>query len=139
VVSYDELLAAFWASHSPRRAPYSRQYMAAAFPTDADQLAQAIASRDRLGFEAATPIIAHAHARFYLAEDYHQKYHLRQHAELMREFAGYSPRQLVDSTVAARLNGYVGGRGTLARLRDELPGFGLSGGATAYLLRTVQR
>ena len=31
------------------------------------------------------------------------------------ELADYSPQQLVDSTVAARLNGYVGGKGSLAQ------------------------
>jgi peptide-methionine (S)-S-oxide reductase len=103
--------------------------MAAVFPGDADQLARAIASRDRLGADIATPVIANA--RFYLAEDYHQKYHLRRHVDLLREFAAYSPKQFVDSTVAARLNGYVGGRGKLSR--EDIASLGLSPAATARI------
>jgi len=134
IVSYDELLATFWASHAPNRASRSRQYMAAVFCEDEQQLERANASRARLGTTVETPVIAGA--RFYLAEDYHQKYYLRHHA-LMRELASYSPRQLVDSTVAARLNGYVAGRGTLARLREELADFGLSRTASEQLERLV--
>ena len=78
-------------------------------------------------------------ARFFLAEDYHQKYHLRHDQLLMRELASYTPRQLVDSTVAARLNGYVAGRGSLARLHEDLPALGLSPAATAHLERVVAR
>jgi hypothetical protein len=87
----------FWASHRPDREPYSTQYMAAAFP-NAAQLELAIATRDKL--RARTPVIENA--PFYLAEDYHQKYYLRHDRTLMRELEGYSPAQLVDSTVTAR-------------------------------------
>ena len=76
--------------------------MAAAFPSAA-QLDRANASRPA---HAETPVIANA--RFWLAEDYHQKYYLRHHV-LMAEFRDYSPAQFVDSTVAARLNAYAAG------------------------------
>ncbi len=76
-------------------------------------------------------------ARFYLAEDYHQKYYLRHDSLLFREFASYSPQQLVDSTVAARLNGYVAGRGAPERLREEIETFGLSPAANGHLERLV--
>jgi peptide-methionine (S)-S-oxide reductase len=76
-------------------------------------------------------------ARFYLAEDYHQKYYLRHDKLLMSELAAYSPRELVDSTVAARLNGYVTGRGSAAQLREELASFGLSPRANAHLEKLV--
>jgi len=103
--------------------------MEAVFCADATQEAAARA----LGVRA--PIITGA--RFYLAEDYHQKYYLQHDRVLMRELAGYSPRQLVDSTVAARLNGYVAGGGTPARLRDELASFGLTERATKHLEQVV--
>jgi peptide-methionine (S)-S-oxide reductase len=105
--------------------------MEAVFCADAAQEAQARAC----GITA--PIITGA--RFWLAEDYHQKYYLRHDSLLMRELAGYTPRQLVDSTVAARLNGYVAGRGTLARLREELASFALSAAANAHLEQLVAR
>ena len=76
-------------------------------------------------------------APFYLAEDYHQKYYLRHDSTLMRELAGYTPAQFVESTVAARLNGYVAGSGTPNQLREDLPGLGLSAAAVAHLETVV--
>jgi hypothetical protein len=37
----------------------------------------------------------------------------------------------------SRLNGYLAGRGTLARLHDELPQLGLSAAAATHLERLV--
>jgi peptide-methionine (S)-S-oxide reductase len=74
-------------------------------------------------------------ARFYLAEDYHPKYYLRQDRMLIADLADYTPREFVESTVAARLDGYVAGRGILAQLHDELPRLGLSAVAATYLER----
>ena len=68
---------------------------------------------------------------FYRAEDYHQKYYLRHDSTLMREFASYTPRQFVDSTVAARLNGARYGR-------IDIEPLGLSQSAVEYLVK-VQR
>lgn len=127
-LSYEELLQQIWANW--RGGPsYSRQYMAAVFCAGAEQEATA----RRLGISA--PIVSGA--RFYLAEDYHQKYYLRHDRTLIAELADYTPRELVESTVAARLNGYVAGRGTLAQLHDELPQLGLSAAAATYLERLV--
>jgi len=127
-LSYAELLREIWANRRGGRA-YSRQYMEAVFCANAEQEAQARAA----GITA--PIIAGA--RFYLAEDYHQKYYLRRDTLLMQELAGYTPQQLVESTVAARLNGYVAGKGTPAQLHEELARFGLSSAARAHLEQLV--
>lgn len=113
----------FWASHKPHRAPSGRQYMAAVFASPAQE-DEAHASRAAIP-NAETPVISGARARFVLAEDYHQKYYLRHHA-LMKELAGYDDRAFVESTVAARLNGYVARRGNRAQLDLELPSFGIS-------------
>ena len=128
LLSYAALLDEIWANRRGGRS-YDRQYMEAVFCFDE---VQESAARER-GITA--PIISGA--RFYLAEDYHQKYHLRHDSLLTRELADYSPRQLIDSTVAARLNGYVAGRGSIARLRDELASFELSAAAAAHLERLV--
>ena len=60
----------------------------------------------------------------------HQKDYLRHDSVLMRELADDKPRDLVDSTVAARLNGYVARRGSIGQLRDEIASFGISPQAT---------
>ncbi len=129
-LSYAELLDEIWANRRGGRS-HSRQYMEAVFPATAHQ-ADIAKSR---GISA--PIIDGA--RFYVAEDYHQKYYLRHDSTLMHELADYSASQLRESVVAARLNGYVAGRGTAARLRDEIASFGLSADASAYLERVVAR
>lgn len=127
-LSYEDLLRQIWANR--RGGPSSsRQYMEAVFCMDAGQEATA----RRLGIRA--PVISGA--RFYLAEDYHQKYYLRHDRALIAELADYTPRALVESTVAARLNGYVAGRGTLAQLHDELPQLGLSAAAATHLEQLV--
>ncbi len=111
MIAYDELLAMFWSSHKPDRPSHGRQYMAAVFAEPGEQDSRARASAGliaaRLGRPLQTPVIAGA--RFYLAEDYHQKYYLRHHP-LMIELIKYTPRQLVDSTLAAWLNGWIGTR-----------------------------
>ncbi len=128
VISYGELLDEVWANRRGG-ASWSKQYMDAVFCADATQEAEARARGVR------APIVAGS--RFYLAEDYHQKYYLRHDRLLVRELAGYSAGVRLDSTVAARLNGYVAGRGSASRLRDELPGLGLSDEASRYLERLV--
>jgi len=103
--------------------------MEAVFCMDAGQEEKA----RRLGLDV--PLIADA--RFYVAEDYHQKYYLRLDRTLLAELADYTPRELTESTVATRLNGYVAGRGSRAQLQEELPRLGLSAAATTHLERLV--
>jgi peptide-methionine (S)-S-oxide reductase len=82
-VPFDNLLDAFWALHDPttlnRQGPdIGTQYRSAIFFQDADQEAAARASRDELGRSArfkndiVTEIVPAA--KFYRAEEYHQKY-----------------------------------------------------------------
>jgi peptide-methionine (S)-S-oxide reductase len=139
-VSYAELLEVFWTSHHPAHRPYSRQYMSAIFYADDAQRRTALESRDRRAaftraqlFTELSPLKA-----FYRAEDYHQKYYLRGYADLVGELSGYTEAQLEDSTVAARLNGYVGGDGTPEQLEAELAAFGLSEAAGKKLRALVK-
>ena len=127
-LSYEELLRLIWANRRGGRS-FSRQYQEAVFCADAVQEATA----RRLGINA--PIIVGA--RFHLAEDYHQKYYLRHDRLLLAEFADHTPGAFLDSTVAARLNGYLAGYGALAQLRAELPRLGLSEAAAMHLERVV--
>jgi len=74
--------------------------------------------------------------RFYLAEDYHQKYQLRQRRQLMTEFKTLYPRNIdfVNSTAAARVNGYVGGHGKPEEIMANIERLGLSGAGQKRLL-----
>lgn len=129
-ISYDKLLDIFWESHNPTTRPYSQQYKSVIFYHTQDQKTLAEGSRqeqeDSLGGKRIFTDIAPIH-KFYLAEAYHQKYHLRRRKALINEFKVMYPKtqDLIDSTAAARVNGYLAGYGTLENLRREIAGYGL--------------
>ena len=129
-ISYEELLEVFWDSHNPTIPAWSQQYASIIFYHNDEQKKLATESRDqetaRLGKSIHTEIAPFS--KFHMAEDYHQKYRLRQAPELMEELqAIYADEgDLVNSTAAARLNGYIGGNGTSATLQSELDLLGLA-------------
>ena len=136
------MLDVFWLAHGLRQLPRSRQYRAAVFFHDEGQRREAVRTRDResarirgtvhTGILPASP--------FYRAEGYHQKYALRGNEELAREILAIYPKEadLVDSTAAARINGYVAGYGDLRQLREEWGTLGLSGPGGRRLWETVR-
>ncbi len=138
VISYGELLEVFWASHRPEFQAWSRQYLNVIFYHTPGQKRLAEDSKAgvaaRFGIRVLTAV--RPAAEFTLAEDYHQKYYLRQAPGLLRELLGYYPdlEALVNSTVAARVNGHVAGFGSAAQLQEELPLMGLSPEAGGKLL-----
>jgi peptide-methionine (S)-S-oxide reductase len=129
-ITYAELLDLFWQSHNPRSEAYSRQYMAAVFYHDEEQKRLALASRDRLASELGAEVYTEVLpvGEFYLAEDYHQKYNLQRYGAYYDELSATYPEteDLVDSTAAARLNGYLAGYGTREQLEVEVGQLGLS-------------
>jgi len=143
LVSYRELLDVFWAGHDPARPAFSRQYASIIFYHDAEQEKLALASKERqeaqCGCQLYTEIVPAA--AFYLAENYHQKYRLQQSPEFVSEFNAIYPNSddFVNSTAAARVNGYLGGYGALADLQVGIDGLGLSPAARQKLLDIVRQ
>lgn len=137
-ISYEELLSAFWSNHVPTLQPWSRQYMSVIFYHNEEQksLAQASLQQEesRLGKKIYTEIIPFR--EFYLAEDYHQKYYLRGEPELFSEYAAIYPEtgRLIQSTAAARVNGYLGGNGDFESLQKQVDSLGLSAAGMEKLL-----
>lgn len=129
-VSYAELLDLFWKTHNPCAARGSRQYMSAVFYQNDRQKELALKTRDREATRRRAPVTTAILplVHFYLAEDYHQKYLLRSQPDLRRDFEAMypDPKDFVASTAAARVNGYLGGNGSPARLDKEIDRFGLS-------------
>jgi methionine-S-sulfoxide reductase len=140
-ISYQELLDAFWAGHSPTRPSFSRQYASIIFTHDEEQERLARASKEQAEAECGctlhTEIVPAP--TFYRAEDYHQKYLLQQSSAVMAEFeALYSDTtDFVDSTAAARVNGYLGRHLTFDELEAELAELDLSPEAQEALLEAV--
>ncbi len=129
-ITYDELLDEFWASHSPTSPAYSTQYKAMALAADEAQLQAALVSRDSIATRLSRPILTEVRFldRFYVAEEYHNKYALKRDRPLLREMEAYypDPAALRESTAAARLNGYVYGIGSAIALESEIETYGLT-------------
>jgi peptide-methionine (S)-S-oxide reductase len=142
-ISYEKLLDIFWKGHNAAQPAWSRQYMSIIFFHNEEQKRLAIESRDREAARRRSRILTEIvpAAEFYLAEAYHQKYRLRQERDLMKEFNAMYPdaNDFINSTAAARINGYLDGYGTPADLLEELPGFGLSPAASKKLMDIVKR
>ncbi len=139
-ISYADLLDLFWAARRPTRPAWKRQYMSAIFYADAAQQKQAEATHERISESAGSEIFVEILPAdsFYRAEDYHQKYYLQRHGELMAELRSPYPdfRDFVDSTAAARLNGYLGGARTQGLTEADLEPLGLSPAARRVVLKS---
>lgn len=142
-ISYAELLDVFWNHHSPCAKPFSRQYQCAIFYHDDEQKRIATQSRDNLAptfdREITTGLVPLA--KFWLAEDYHQKYYLQLHADVMQEFQAIYRNSIdfINSTAAARVNSYLARKGTQSNLVAEIETYGLSSTAQRRLIDRVPR
>ena len=142
-ITYPELLDIFWRRHTPTSGSRSRQYMNAIFYHDDRQRQLAMDSKatieTKLGRGVTTEV---APLRtFTMAEDYHQKYMLKQNYELKAAMVRIYPRHrdFVDSTAVARLNGYVAGHGSRDQLEREIDMLGLSDAGKTSLTDMVLR
>lgn len=142
VITYEDLIDQFQKGNHPTRPPFSRQYMSAVFCHDAQQLAVAQHKTDalsqRLGRTIYTEIQQTTH--FTLAEDYHQKYRLQRHQDLVAELI---PRyeDLMDflgSPTAMRLNAYAGGFVKKQIMAQELDQFDLTARGERLLKKMVK-
>jgi peptide-methionine (S)-S-oxide reductase len=140
-ITYEKLLEIFWAAHDPTARSWSRQYKAAVFFHNDAQKRLAIETRDREAARRKTKVFTEIlpFNGFYLAEGYHQKYYLRQNPGLMREFTPMYPQEgdFINSTAAARANGYLAGYGAYENLLTEISSFGLPPEETEKLLDRV--
>jgi len=140
-ISFEDLLAVFWKSHAPGAPPLSRQYRAAVFYHNPAQQRLALEAKARLAAKNKREIFTQIlpATTFYPAEDYHQKYFLRREPELLKELSAYYPEagDLVNSTAAARINGYAAGYGSRAGLEREIDSLGLSPAGKRRLLALV--
>lgn len=147
VTSYEKMLDLFWSSHRCDRTNGSRQYMNAVFYRDDTQKALAEASLVKRAAElnlnekqietAILPVNV-----FTYAEAYHQKYYLTRYAQI-RDFLNETypdGKALGDSTVATRLNAYLGSgmERNWATFLEQLSSFGLPDELEAALRKTAE-
>jgi methionine-S-sulfoxide reductase len=142
-ITYNALLDIFWQNHKPTGRSWSRQYMNAVFYHDDRQRQMAMDSKaaveKKIGRSVKTEVVPLR--SFTMAEDYHQKYMLKQRNDLKGEMSRFYPlhRDFVDSTAVAHLNGYVGGHGSKDQLAREIDSLGLSASGRKTLTDMVNR
>lgn len=141
-ITYRQMLDMFWKSHNPARTVWKRQYASALFFENEHQEKLARETRDDIASmieeKIQTEIIPLD--KFYMAERYHQKYHLQGYEELMEEYRKFYPdiNDLVNSTSAARVNGYTGGYADIDQLEAEFPLLGLSTDKKVFLKSIIE-
>jgi methionine-S-sulfoxide reductase len=140
-ITYAQLLEIFWNNHQPTSRNWSRQYMNAIFYHNDEQRrlamdSKAVVEQNNDGTIRSQVLPLRS---FTMAEDYHQKYILKQHTKLKNELSRIYPqhRDFLSSTAVARLNGYTGGNGTRDKLSRELETLGLSAQGERILLEMV--
>lgn len=141
VLSFDDLLMMYWEGHRPTHPGWSRQYRSAIFYHGDAQRRSAEESKARLERELGRTLYVDIEParEFWSAEGYHQKYYLRAERRLMAEFDAFYPgddEAFVDSTAAARCNGYVSGYGDASH---DIGRLGLSEEARELLLKRANR
>jgi peptide-methionine (S)-S-oxide reductase len=142
-IFYSELLKVFWESHSSTVQSWSTQYRSIVFYHNDEQHRLATATRQKREAETGRTVLTEIapYSGFYLAEDYHQKYYLQQSRELMNELRTIYPDfgDFIYSTVVARINGLLGGYGSLESLEERLSSFGLSPMLESRLIEIARR
>ena len=138
VVSYEELLELFWNSHNPCAKTYGKQYRSLILYHSKKQLRVA---RKSMKQKSGIQTVLQPLKKFTLAEDYHQKYYLRQTQPFAGEMLSHypKPRHFRDSPAASRLNGYLGGHGSRTQVSRDAERLGLSPTAQRVLKARYSR
>ena len=129
VITYEELLTYFWGAHDSSEFPTSQQYMSAVFPMNKDQEATVEKVKSELekqaGYTFQTAVIPLE--KFYLAEEYHQKYYMQARAHFLAYYQTFYPdaQGWINSTAATRVNAYWAGYGSKSQLMEEKAQLGL--------------
>ncbi|GFG32187.1 hypothetical protein Cfor_04528 [Coptotermes formosanus] len=125
-VTYRELLDVFWKNHNPT-AKTTLQYASIIFYHDEEQKKLAEATLTEEAKKHSDPILTKIlpATTFHDAEDYHQKYRLQQHPSLLKAINLEPGPKVKSSHLAARLNGYVVGKGGVAQFEAEVKKLGL--------------
>lgn len=137
--TYEALLDIFWESHNSTLC-HKPQYMSAIFYHDDEQKKLAEESKMKRQKSETREIVTKILPVdvFYEAENYHQKYALRNYTEIF-DSLDLEGKQLINSHVAAKLNGYLGGSGKKNMFEEEWKMFGISENVAKMILDEMSR
>ncbi|RNF40344.1 peptide-methionine (S)-S-oxide reductase MsrA [Planococcus salinus] len=125
VLTYEDVLRHFWRNHYPNRDNYKgRQYISLLRFHDEGQkrIIEEIKKEMEQEIGEAIETEIGPYTNFTLAEERHQKYYLKRYPKALEQLKPLYPESslLIDSTFAARLNGFVKGYGNRADVRQEI-------------------
>jgi hypothetical protein len=123
LISYKELVNIFWNQVDPAQGRSKPQYASCIFYHDEEQKKIALAkaeeweksSRGRKCKVRIEPVTS-----FFYAEDYHQKFELRQKQHLFVAFSEMKDRQFIDSPAAAKFNAFASNPYSKSLTADKL-------------------
>lgn len=140
VTNFEKMLDMFWKNHDPT-SRCTRQYMSAIFYRDEEQkrLAEESMARENKNRNGKISTKVLPLGEFYVAEDYHQKYLLQQHPWLLTALDVDPGEDLIESHVACRLNGYLGGYGTFSKFDQEWEKLGLNEKMSDYVRNQMKK
>lgn len=125
IISYEEILRKFWQNHYPNRGNYKGRQYISMLRYQGEHQRESIDKVRRemeksLGEAIETEIAVFEN--FTLADERHQKYYLKRYPNTLEQLQDLFPKpeHLIDSTFAARLNGFVKGYGKLRLLKSEI-------------------
>ncbi len=125
LLSYELLLETFWSNHNPVNINgyKGRQYQSMLLYRNADQQEVFHRVKQRTEVDKGTlETEISPCASFYLAEPRHQKYYLKRYPDALAKLSERYPteKELMNATLAARLNGLAKGYTNLGRIVDEI-------------------
>ena len=130
IINFEQIVDIFWKSHNPVIYSWKRQYMNAIFFHDEIQKEIILKSKEQLTSQLKGQINTKVipYEKFYLAENYHQKYHLQNVPVLLNDYKKIftSTEQFIDSTSACRVNGLLIGHGSVDDFDSDIGKLGLS-------------
>lgn len=138
-ITYEDLLRVFWENHYPNRDAYKgRQYLSLLRYKDDEQFAaiQRIQPKMEAALGESIETEVGPFETFTAADERHQKYYLKRYPQALVQLETLFPDQdmLIDSTFAARLNGFVKGFGTTTALTEDIRTWPISGWSQTALI-----
>ncbi|WP_345774045.1 peptide-methionine (S)-S-oxide reductase [Paenibacillus sp. H1-7] len=145
IVSLDSIVNVFWDNHNPQNINdyKGRQYRSILLYRDEMQLGvirNVLQHREQLGNGRPDTEVA-PFVRFYRAEDRHQKYYLKRFPDAYGKLSTLYPshEDLVNSTLAARLNGVAKGYVNLTRIVEEIEAWPIEEEERGQLIRLIRQ
>lgn len=142
IITYSEILDWYFSNPNTCRVSYSTQYDSIIFYRDENQKSIAVSKKEEYSekYSIKLPVRVKAYEKFYLAENYHQKYYLQLVKDVFNEYKSIYPNLIdfTNSTATMMVNSYIKGRGTIDMLKKDINKLGLSDKGKHTLLEIVE-